>query len=189
MNFNRPLTLASKSPRRKFLLESCGFKFKTVSIDADESYGPNIANYDVARFLAQKKANYYDFTEPDEVVITADTVVIFQNRILGKPGSKDEAVKMLSRLAGNTHEVVTGVCIGDEVQQRVFDDLTSVTFRKFSREEIEYYVDNFDPYDKAGSYGAQDWWGLVGIEKLVGSYFNVMGLPTHKLYDELMSFK
>ena len=189
MNFNRPLTLASKSPRRKYLLEGCGFTFETSHLEVDESYGPNLSIYEVAKYLAQKKADKYDFTQPDEVVITADTVVIFKNKILGKPQNVEEAVAMLSTLSGNTHEVVTGVCIGDEYQQKVFDDITSVTFKKFTKEEIRYYVDNFKPYDKAGAYGAQDWWGMIGIVKLVGSYFNVMGLPTHKVYPEIMTFR
>lgn len=189
MNFNRPLTLASKSPRRHYLLESCGFKFKTSGLEVDENYPADLSIYEVAKFLARKKAMAYNFKEPEEVVITADTVVIFKNEILGKPQNREEAISMLTHLSGETHEVITGVCIGDQQHLQVFDDLTSVTFKDISKENISYYVDHFQPYDKAGAYGAQDWWGMICIEKLSGSYFNVVGLPTHKIYHELMAFQ
>lgn len=188
MNFNRSLTLASKSPRRHYLLESCGFKFKTANLEIDESYRPDLSIYEVAKFLAKKKAEAFIFNEPDEVVVTADTVVIFKNEILVKPQDREEAISMLTHLSGDTHEVVTGVCIRDSQHLQVFDDLTSVTFKDMTKEEIIFYIDNFKPYDKAGAYGIQDWWGMVCVEKLSGSYFNVMGLPTHKLYHELMAF-
>ena len=189
MNFNRPLTLASKSPRRHYLLETCGFKFNITDLEVDESYPEDLSIYEVAKYLARKKAMAYSFKVPDEVVITADTVVIFKNEILSKPRNREEAASMLSRLAGDTHEVITGVCIGDKQHMHVFDDITEVTFRNVDEEEIDYYIENFNPYDKAGAYGAQDWWGMVCIESLSGSYFNVMGLPTHKVYHELMNFR
>lgn len=188
MNLNRPLTLASKSPRRHYLLKTCGFKFKIANLEVDETYPEDLSIYDVAKFLAKKKALTYTFSDPNEVLITADTVVIFKNKILGKPLDREEAISMLTHLSGETHEVMTGVCIGDQQHLQVFDDLTSVTFKTLSREEIIYYVDHFKPYDKAGAYGVQDWIGMTCIETLSGSYFNVMGLPTHKVYDELKLF-
>jgi septum formation protein len=122
----------------------------------------------------------------DEVVLTADTVVILQNKILNKPGDRIEACNMLTNLSGNTHNVMTGVCIISKEKEISFDDTTQVTFVSLTREEIEFYVDQYKPYDKAGAYGAQDWIGMVAIEKIVGSYFNVMGLPIHKVYQYLI---
>ncbi|MGK7391564.1 MAG: Maf family protein [Candidatus Cyclobacteriaceae bacterium M2_1C_046] len=189
MNFNRPLTLASKSPRRQYLLKEAGYKFDSISLDIDESFDPAMDVYRVAEHLAERKAAAYKFKDDEEVVITADTVVIFEKQILGKPEDFAEAKQILQKLSGHTHEVVTGVCIKSKNQKEIFSDLTKVYFKGLSVEEIEYYIKNFKPYDKAGSYGAQDWWGIVGIEKLEGSYFNVMGLPTHKVYEALKSFK
>ena len=122
----------------------------------------------------------------DEVVLTADTVVILQNKILNKPGDRIDAINMLTNLSGNTHNVMTGVCIISKEKEISFDDTTQVTFVSLTREEIEFYVDQYKPYDKAGAYGAQDWIGMVAIEKIVGSYFNVMGLPIHKVYQYLI---
>ena len=122
----------------------------------------------------------------DEVVLTADTVVILQNKILNKPADRIEAIEMLSHLSGYTHNVMTGVCILSKEKEISFDDTTQVTFVSLTREEIEFYVDQYKPYDKAGAYGAQDWVGMVAIEKIVGSYFNVMGLPIHKVYQYLI---
>lgn len=187
MNFNRPLTLASKSPRRHQLLKDCGFHFDIKKIDVDESFSPEMDVYEVAPFLSRKKADAYNIIG-NEVVITADTVVIFDQKILGKPSNSSEAIAMLSALSGEKHEVITGVTIRSKDKTITFDDLTKVTFRNLSLEEIKFYIHNYKPFDKAGSYGAQDWWGLVGIEHLEGSYFNVMGLPTHKVYPQLMTF-
>lgn len=169
-------------------METCGFNFNVINLDIDESFSKDMNAYDVARHLAERKAAAYSFKEANEVVIAADTVVIFENEILGKPENRKEAIAILKKLSGQTHDVVTGVCIRDHEKQLVFDDLTSVTFKNIAEEKIIFYIDNFHPFDKAGSYGAQDWWGLVAIEKLVGSYFNVMGLPTHKVYQELKNF-
>lgn len=188
MNFNRPLTLASKSPRRQYLLKEAGYEFKSVSLDVDESFSPSMDIYKVAEYLAEKKASAYEFNDDREVVITADTVVILEKQILGKPEGFADAKQMLKKLSGKAHEVVTGVCIRTKYHKEILSDLTRVYFRMMTDEEIEYYIEKHQPFDKAGSYGAQDWWGIVGIEKLEGSYFNVMGLPTHRVYETLKKF-
>lgn len=188
MNFNRPLTLVSKSPRRQYLLKEAGYTFDSISLDVDESFDPKMDIYEVAEYLASRKAAAYSFQKDKEVIITADTVVIFEKEILGKPVDFNAAKETLKKLCGSTHEVVTGVCIRDKDNQYLFSDLTKVHFRDLSEEEITFYINNYKPFDKAGAYGAQDWWGLVGIDWLEGSYFNVMGLPTHKVYDTLKKF-
>jgi septum formation protein len=182
------LILASTSPRRQFLLREAGFEFTVESPVADEHFPPELPVHEVARYLAIKKAEYFRTRIRDEIVLTADTVVILNQEILNKPQSRQEAIAMLSRLSGHTHTVTTGVCILSAKKEISFDDSTQVTFANLSREEIEYYVDTFKPYDKAGAYGAQDFIGMIGIERIEGSYFNVMGLPVHKVYRILKSW-
>lgn len=185
MNFNRPLTLASNSPRRQQLLREGGFDFNIRTVAIEESFPDNIDSNEVAEYLALKKADAIDLLSKDEVLITSDTVVILNDKILGKPNSKEDAFTMLKDLSNKTHSVVTGVCIKTSTKTISFSDTTAVTFKKLSEEEINYYIDNFQPFDKAGSYGIQEWIGMIGITKIEGSYFNVMGLPIHKLYNEL----
>lgn len=185
----RPLILASSSPRRQYLLKEAGFDFRIEKPDADESWPAALPLHDVARYLAEKKAEYFRPSMKDEVIITADTVVIVDDRIINKPGDRDEAIHMLSALSGRTHTVMTGVCIISAEREESFDDTTHVTFQVLTRAEIEYYVDNFRPYDKAGAYGAQDWIGMVAIGKIEGSYFNVMGLPIHLVYQHLKQWE
>lgn len=185
MNAKRPLILASSSPRRHFLMKEAGFDFTIEKPEVDESFPPELPVDQVAKYLAAKKAEFFRPKIENEIVVTADTVVILFNKILNKPADKKEACEMLTLLSGRTHQVMTGVCIVSKEKEESFDDTTEVTFQVLTKEEIEYYVDNFKPYDKAGAYGAQDWIGMVAIEKITGSYFNVMGLPIHKVYNHL----
>jgi septum formation protein len=188
MNFKRPLILASSSPRRQYLMREAGYTFTVEKPDVDESFPKELPVEQVAKYLASKKAEYFRKELHEEVVITADTVVILNNEVLNKPADRDEAIIMLSQLSGKTHLVITGVCILSKEKEESFEDITEVTFKKLSRMEIEFYVDTYKPYDKAGAYGAQDWIGMVAIEKIVGSYFNVMGLPMHKVYDHMKAW-
>jgi septum formation protein len=142
----------------------------------------------VPMFLASKKANSLKENLQDEIIVASDTVVILEDQILNKPSDRNDAIRMLSGLSGKTHTVITAVCLLSKEKMDLFDDGTEVTFSKLSSSEIEFYVDTCKPYDKAGAYGAQDWLGMVGIEKINGSYFTVMGLPMHKVYQHLLSF-
>ena len=185
---NRDIVLASSSPRRQYLMKEAGFHFTTEKPDVDESFPKDLPVDQVARFLAEKKAEYFRLTMKDEIIVTADTVVILNDSIINKPEDRKEAINMLTALSGKTHIVMTGVCILSKEREESFDDTTEVTFQALTPTEIEFYVDNYKPYDKAGAYGAQDWIGMVAIEKIVGSYFNVMGLPIHKVYRHLTNW-
>lgn len=183
------LVLASQSPRRRELLAGSGLEFQLAErFECDESY-PAMPLTDVAEYLSRKKSDAYptELAEAD-VLLTADTVVIACGEILGKPHSRDEAIAMLQTLSGATHEVATGVTLRTSTKSHSFTSVSKVRFRSLSREEIEYYVDNYHPMDKAGSYGIQEWIGYVGIEHIDGSFYNVMGLPIQRLYCELESF-
>lgn len=185
MNLNRPLLLASSSPRRQYLMREAGFEFSVEKPDVEEDFPDTLPVDQVAKYLATKKAEYFRPRLQNEIIVTADTVVIINNRILNKPQHRDEAISMLEELSGKTHRVMTGVCILSKEKEESFDDTTHVTFVTLTRDEVEFYVDQYKPYDKAGGYGAQDWIGMVAIEKITGSYFNVMGLPIHKVYQHL----
>ena len=180
------IILASRSPRRRQLLEELGLKFKVVIKDYDETYPEYLTGENIALYLAgQKAALFRGNLSSDEIVITADTIVWCNNRILEKPSRKEEAFQMIKILSGNTHEVITGVTLLSACGERSFSDTTKVTFDVLSEEEINYYIDNFKPYDKAGAYGIQEWIGLAACSRIEGSYFNVVGLPVHKIYREL----
>ncbi|MDH4090104.1 MAG: Maf family nucleotide pyrophosphatase [Cyclobacteriaceae bacterium] len=185
MQMNRPLILASSSPRRQYLMKEAGFHFTSEKPDGDEKFPTDLPVDQVAKYLAEKKAEHFRLTMKDEIILTADTVVILDNKIINKPEDRAEAIRMLLALSGKTHLVVTGVCIISKEKEESFDDTTEVTFQTLTLDEIEYYVDTYKPYDKAGAYGAQDWIGMVAINKITGSYFNVMGLPIHKVYQHL----
>lgn len=188
-NFSYSLILASKSPRRQFLLQEAGFDFQVKSIDVDESFPDTLHSDEVANFIANNKAVVYrPYLKENEIVIVADTVVILNNIILGKPSNKEEAKEMLRALSGKQHTVITAVCLSSIQKTVAFDDRTLVHFKPLSDDEIDFYIENFKPYDKAGAYGAQEWMGMVAVEKIEGSYFNVMGLPVHRLYAELQKF-
>jgi septum formation protein len=169
-------------------MREAGFTFTVEKPDVDEGFPESLPVEQVARYLALKKAEYFRQSIINQIIVTADTVVILNNKILNKPADKPEAIEMLSALSGNTHLVMTGVCILSAEKEESFDDTTEVTFKKLSPEEIEFYIDNYKPFDKAGAYGAQDWIGMVAIEKIVGSYFNVMGLPIHKVHQHLKAW-
>jgi septum formation protein len=187
-NIKRPLILASSSPRRQYLMKEAGFEFSIETPNVDESFPPEMPVDQVARYLASKKAEYFRPKITNEIILTADTVVILFNKILNKPVDRKEACEMLSQLSGRTHLVMTGVCIVSQEKEESFDDTTEVTFQSLTKEEIEFYVDQYKPYDKAGAYGAQDWIGMVAIQKISGSYFNVMGLPIHQVYQHLKNW-
>ena len=183
---NYTLVLGSGSPRRKELLTGMGLHFEVRVSDVDESIDPHWPVMQVAERLAQRKAEALltNATEK-ELVITADTVVHINGELLNKPANEEEALIMLHKLNGKTHEVFTGVCVATKDWNESFTDRTEVTFSAMSEMELKHYIRVYAPFDKAGSYGAQDFIGLVGIAKLEGSYFNVMGLPTHRLYSAL----
>lgn len=183
------LILSSNSPRRKQLLAGLGIPFEVrVLPDIDESYPHDLPVEDIPVFIANEKAQAYrSLIQPDDLVITADTVVVLDNRILGKPKDADEAAAMLRALSGRTHRVITGVCISGLEVQRAFAVISHVTFKDLEEEEIAYYIDHYKPFDKAGAYGIQEWIGYIGVTGLQGSYFNVMGLPVQRIYEELKS--
>lgn len=181
------LILASNSPRRKQLLTELGLAYETRLLDVAEDYPAHLRRAGVAEYLAAHKAAAYAPTlAPDELVITADTIVCLGDDVLNKPADGAEATAMLTRLQGRAHDVFTGVCLrGGDGRQVVFSDQTTVHFRPLSAAEISHYIATARPFDKAGAYGAQDWLGMVGISRLEGSYFTVMGLPTHRVWEEL----
>ncbi|MFL5753923.1 MAG: Maf family nucleotide pyrophosphatase [Bacteroidia bacterium] len=188
-NFPYQLILGSGSPRRQELLKSLGFDFRIRPINADESFSADMKAQEIPLYLAEKKAHAYpEELEEGQLLITADTIVWLEGKVLNKPEKYDDAVRMLESLSGKMHEVYTGVCLRSNNKQTVFFDVSKVYFKKLKREEIEYYVANFNVYDKAGGYGVQDWLGYIGIDKIDGSFYNVMGLPVKELYEELIKF-
>lgn len=190
LNFNKKIILASKSPRRSLLLNQAGFSFEIKTKDVEESYPDNLPALDVAPFLAEKKANAcMDFlTAENEILLTADSVVILDNIIYGKPEDYEDAKRILSNLSGRIHEVVTGVCLASLNKKKVFASVSKVHFNTLTNEEIEYYIEKEKPYDKAGSYAIQEWIGLCKISKIDGTYSNIMGLPMEAVYKELIAF-
>lgn len=179
------IILASNSPRRKELLGGLGVDFEVKVLNGvDESYPDTLPAKDVAEYIATEKAAAYTVQE-DELLITADTVVIVGQDILGKPEDAADACRMLRELSGKTHQVVTGVCLTTSKEQRRFSVTTDVTFKQLSDAEIEHYVDKYKPFDKAGAYGIQEWIGYIGVTALNGSYYNVMGFPVQRVYEEL----
>jgi septum formation protein len=181
---NTQLILASNSPRRKQILEEAGISFRVQTKDIPEIYSESLDCREVPSYLAALKAKAFsDLNE--QTIITADTIVLLDGKILGKPSERNHAFDMLRSLSGKKHEVITGVCILNKNTEVIFSDTTDVYFKNLSDEQIGYYLDHFKPYDKAGAYGIQEWIGMVGIEKISGSYFNVMGLPIHMVYSEL----
>lgn len=177
-----PIILGSSSPRRQYLMQQAGFEFTIQKPDVDEDFPNDMPVENVAKFLAEKKAKALASFIDNHIVVTADTVVIIDQSILNKPTDFNEAFDMLQMLSGRTHHVRTGVCITYQKEKVLFDDVTVVTFSKLTKKEIEYYIHQHKPFDKAGAYGAQDFIGMIGIGKIEGSYFNVMGLPIHRVY-------
>ncbi len=183
------LILASKSPRRRQLLANLGVTFKVMTLDIDESFPESMPVHDVAVFLAEKKANVFSEKIGDnQIVITADTIVVCENKIFNKPEDASQAREMLQIFSGKKHEVITGVCLLSKSKKIVFSVKTDVWFKELSSEEIDFYIENYKPLDKAGAYGIQEWIGYTGIYRIDGSYFNVMGLPVQQLYTQLLKF-
>lgn len=187
-NLNKyKVILASNSPRRKELLSGLGIDYEVKTLpDIDESFPEGLSEMETATYIARAKADIYrTIMQPDELIITADTIVWLDGEVMGKPVDGEDARRMLRALSGKTHQVITGVCLTEINSQKAFATVTNVTFCCLSEEEIDYYVENYRPMDKAGSYGIQEWIGFVGVESISGSYFNVMGLPIQRLYTEL----
>lgn len=185
----KSIVLASQSPRRQQLLGELGLPFEVrLNGEGDETYPHDLHYLEIPVFLARKKAEPYKPTlASNEILITSDTLVWCNGEILGKPADRQNAIEMLQALSGNMHTVVTGVALTHNGKDHAFSSLTDVYFRHLSDEEIAYYVDTYKPFDKAGAYGIQEWIGYVGVERIDGSYFNVMGLPVQKLYSELIA--
>lgn len=179
--------LASNSPRRRELLSGLGIDYEVKVIsNIDESFPDTLQGEEIPVYISKVKAGAYLSTmKDDEMVITADTIVYTNGKVLGKPASREDAIDMLKELSGHSHQVITGVCITTKDFQKSFASVTDVTFDSLSDEEIDYYIDKYKPYDKAGAYGIQEWIGYIGVSSIEGSYFNVMGLPVQKLYKEL----
>jgi septum formation protein len=184
------IVLASKSPRRQYLLKELGIDFEIISnSETDETYPPDIAKEVIPVYLAEMKAKTVMPVVPEKtLLITADTIVWLNNKVINKPSGYEDALKMLEELSGRVHEVITGVCLTSHNRKHTFYTSTLVYFTALSKEEIKYYVDQYRPYDKAGAYGIQEWIGYIGIERIEGSYFNVMGLPVQELYREIIKF-
>jgi len=180
-----PIILASKSPRRQELLHLMGIDFKVVLRDVDESYPAGLSPSEIAVHIAEKKANAFDELIDNEIVITADTIVSLEGKILGKPDNEAHAFEILSELSGKRHEVITAVSLLKNHKLTSFYEVSEVFFKELSAEQITYYVSTYSPMDKAGAYGIQEWIGLVAVKKIKGSYSNIVGLPTQRLYEEL----
>lgn len=186
----KKIILASNSPRRRELLAGLDISFEVKVIPGiDESYPEDLPALEVPQYISKAKADaYLGMIDDDTMVITADTVVVLDNEILGKPVDDDDARRILHKLSGKTHQVITGVCLTSLDKQRVFAVTTGVTFKQFTEQEIDYYVSHYHPLDKAGAYGIQEWIGHIGVTALNGSYFNVMGLPVQRIYMEMQDF-
>ncbi len=185
----KKIILASQSPRRKELLKGAGFDFEIFVKSGIEEETGDLKGKDAALFLANFKSEAYnDILSNDNIIITADTIVCSEGNILNKPKDFLEAQEMLKSLSGKKHEVITGVCIKSSEKKELFAETTQVYFKELSQKEIDFYIENFKPFDKAGAYGIQEWIGYIGIEKIEGSYFNVVGLPIQKIYEKLKFF-
>ncbi len=189
MNQPYSILLGSQSPRRSFLMEEAGFDFRVETIDVDESFPETLKAEDVAQYISQQKARAYKSLLKDgEMGVVADTIVHLDGDILGKPKSKEDAVDMLIKMSAKKHDVFTGVTLFNSIQSKSFTGHSEVYFLSLSDQEIEYYIEKCEPYDKAGSYGIQEWIGYTKIEKIIGSYSNIMGLPMELVYEEILKF-
>jgi len=186
---NYRIILASRSPRRQQLLLEMGLKFDVVIKEYTETYPEGLRGEEVAKYVSYGKAvSFKNEISDNEIVITADTIVWCNNKVLGKPVDRDDAIRILKEISGNTHEVITAVTLLTSKKDMTFSESTKVTFEPLSDEDICYYVDKFNPYDKAGAYGIQEWIGIIGCSNIQGSYFNVVGLPVQRFYKELKNF-
>lgn len=184
MKSNAKIILASQSPRRQQLLKDLGLEFEIRVADIDENYPSDLKREKIVEFLAELKADAIEYSD-EEVLITSDTIVWINGHILEKPSSPEHSRKMIQELSDSTHEVLSGVCISYQGKKHTFHSNTKVHFKDLTSSEIDYYVENFKPFDKAGSYGIQEWIGYIGIKGIEGDYFNVMGLPVNMVYDKL----
>jgi septum formation protein len=183
------LILGSASPRRKELLSDIGLRFSVQTTDKEEAFSHLLRQEEIAEFLAKQKSEFLsENLQKNDLLITADTIVSFKNELLNKPKNKEEAFKTLNKLSENTHKVITGVCLKSKDKEIVFSVTTCVTFNLLSEDEIHHYINKYNPYDKAGAYGIQDWIGKIGINNINGSYTNVVGLPISELYQHLKLF-
>ena len=183
------ITLGSGSPRRKKLLSKLEIKFNVRITKSKENYPKKLKTIDIPKFLAKQKAQIISQKLSDNyLLITADTIVLKNNNILHRPKNQHDAIKILHSLSGEKHKVITGVCIKSNKKEEIFSSVTEVFFNELSAKEVTYYIEKYKPYDKAGSYGIQEWIGHIGIEKIIGSYNNIVGLPTAKLYQKLKLF-
>ena len=188
-SLTKPLILASNSPRRKQLLNEAGFEFDIEVIPTDETFPDNMPVEEVAGYISQQKAEMFKSIEnSNKLVLTADTVVILENEILAKPLDKNDAFRMLNLLSGTTHKVVTAVSLLTDNTITTISDPALVSFRVLDEAEINYYIEQYKPYDKAGSYGIQEWIGMIGIDKIEGSFYTIMGLPVHTVYQLLKPY-
>ncbi|PQJ74469.1 Maf-like protein [Polaribacter gangjinensis] len=183
---NYKVILASGSPRRQQFFKDLGIDFTIQVKSVDEVYPAHLQGAEITNYLADLKSKAFTNVKENELVITSDTIVWLENKPLEKAANEQEAFEMLRKMSGKMHEVITSVSIKSANFQKLFNDTTRVFFKELSDEEIRFYIKNYQPFDKAGAYGIQEWIGFIGIEKIEGSYFNVMGLPVHKLYEELM---
>ena len=183
------IILGSASPRRKELLSDIGLRFRILISNKEETFSSSLNEEEIAKFLAKQKSEFLsEKLKKNELLITADTIVYFNNKLLNKPKNKEEAFEILNKLSENTHKVITGVCLKSKNKEIIFSTTTFVTFKKLSNDEIHHYIDKHNPYDKAGAYGIQDWIGKIGINNINGSYTNVVGLPISDLYQHLKLF-
>lgn len=183
------LILGSASERRKQFFKDLGLEFQVLVKEIDETFPEELKSFNITNYIAQKKAKAFEGSlQENEIVVTSDTLVLIEDEVLGKPKTEQEAKNMLKKLSGNVHCVITSVCIKSNYKESLFYDITKVYFRDLSEEEIDYYIKNYKPYDKAGSYAIQEWIGHIGIVKIEGSYNNVVGFPTEKFYQELKNF-
>ena len=185
---DKKIILASKSPRRKQLMTDLGVDFEIRIREVEEVYPNNLPAEDVAEYLAVLKSGPFDDLQPGEVLVTSDTVVVVDDKVLGKPKSQEEAIEMIASMSGRAHEVISGVSLKSIDKQVSFSVTTQVYFKPLKEEWIRYYVEKYQPLDKAGAYGIQEWIGQVGIDKIEGSFYNVVGLPTTELYEALDQF-
>jgi len=189
MQFSKHIILASKSPRRSQLLKEAGIPFTVKAKEVDESFPEDLASEEVAAFIAKKKAEAsLDLIGPNDILLTADSIVLLDDVIYEKPKDYDDAIRILTKLSGSVHQVITGVCMRSLEKEVIFSSVAHVHIEALSAEEIEYYIKNFEPYDKAGSYAIQEWIGLCKISKIEGTYTNIMGLPVDVVYKELVAW-
>lgn len=184
---NYKVILASGSPRRQQFFKDLNIDFTIQLKEVEEVYPKGLIGAEITDYLAKLKSKAFTELKENEILVTSDTIVWHNNKALGKPKSTKEAKEMLLSLSNNSHEVISSVCISTQNKKRIFNDTTTVFLKKLTEKEIDFYIKNYQPFDKAGAYGIQEWIGLIGIKKIEGSYFNVVGLPTEKLYKELMA--